>query len=94
MNAKEFDAANEYRSENWTECPLMAEYLEMALEHINSQDKQIAALKAALIMERAAQGTGLMFWNQAPTAFKELYTQKAKAQLARELPEIFGDDKQ
>jgi|WetSurMetagenome_2_1015567.scaffolds.fasta_scaffold31678_6 hypothetical protein len=50
--------------------------------------KQIATLKAALIKERAAQGTGLMFWNQAPMAFKELYTQKAKEQLAHELPEV------
>jgi len=72
-----------------------AEMLPVLLEHINAQDKQLAALKAALITERAyhlyykCQGDCGRAVCSAGTHKKD-----AIIELARKMPEIFKEDKQ
>jgi len=96
MNAEEIDAANEFRSENWADCPRMAEYLEMALEHINFQVKQIAALKTALIdrdLRLLEECNGECGKNDIKPEDCDLCEYDyVISQLARELPEIDWSD--
>jgi hypothetical protein len=56
---------------------------------INEQTGQIAALKTALLKDRF-----WMIWKGGECASVEKATAKATSQLAREMPDIFGEDKQ
>jgi len=63
------------------------------LAHIDERAKQITALKAALITERAKQKTGEVFWNMTPVDIQSMYLENAKKQLAQEYPGIEWEEK-
>jgi hypothetical protein len=68
-----------------------AEMLPGLLEHIDSQDEQITALKSALIQERKdkMQLDASRFGMGIP---EETAMDRAKESLAREMPDIFKED--
>jgi hypothetical protein len=77
--------------------------LQNLLDYTKSQDKQIAALKAALIEERAQmifyepneQGHLPQFdFDDLSSDSADVIRENAISQLARELPDIFGKEEQ